>query len=61
VNIFQQFKNLASVIPTEDSKLVLQEEEVISIDDTYRFKTRSHRAFLKMGNNRWRSIVDVPF
>jgi hypothetical protein len=40
---------------------MLQEEEVIAIDDTHRLKTRPQRPSLKMGNNRWRSIVDVPF
>jgi replication-associated recombination protein RarA len=60
VNIFQQFKNFASVISTEDPKLMLQEEEVIAIDDTHRFKTRPQRAFLKMSNNRWGPVVDLP-
>jgi hypothetical protein len=37
VNILQQFKNLASVISSEDPKLVLQQQEVISINDANSF------------------------
>jgi hypothetical protein len=40
---------------------MLHEEEVIAIDDTHRFKTRPQRAFLKMSNNRWGPVVDLPF
>jgi hypothetical protein len=39
---------------------MLQEEEVIAIDDTHSVKARPQRPLLKVGNNRRRSIVDVP-
>jgi hypothetical protein len=61
MNIIKKIQDLASIITTKDSEFMLQEQEVITIDDSGSFNSRARRALHKMGNNRWRPNVDVPF
>jgi hypothetical protein len=61
MNIFKKFENLAAIISSEDPELMLQRQKVISVNDASSFEARLGRPPHKMGDDRRRPIVDVPF
>jgi hypothetical protein len=51
MDIIKKIQDFASIITTKDSEFMLQEQEVITIDDSGSFNSRARRALHKMGNN----------